>query len=260
LVPVRIANLLAVIASVFVASSAQAGYAQPEGAELSRRALERQQKGHPDEAVEMYRQVVDLREKLLGPQHKDVAVALNNLGVALRLAGRTAEADPVFRRALQIAEASSDRRLLATVLGGLGATLVDAGEYPRAEPVLRRSLALFDAAVGPDSLESAEALNNLAMLYRRTGDMARAQDQLERALPLMEKHLGSLDPSLAIALNSMFVVLAEQKQWDRAEPFLRRALAIGQEVFPDSAQMSEFRENLTLLNAHRSRAKRKAPF
>lgn len=205
----------------------------------------------------MYRQILELKENLLGPQHQDVAMALNNLGVALRLAGRPAEADPVFRRALAIAEASNNRRLLATVLGGLGATLVDRTEYARAEPVLRRSLAIFEAAVGPDSLESAEAVNNLAMLYLHTGDLARAQEQLERALPLMEQHLGGFDPSLAIAFNSMFVVLVEQNQWDRAEPFLRRALAIGEEAFPDSAQMSEFKQNLALLNNHRARAKRK---
>jgi tetratricopeptide (TPR) repeat protein len=252
---VRISILPAVLAFGFVSVSAQAGYPQAEPDQLSRQALARQEQGHPDEAVEMYRRVLDLRENLLGPHHKDVAAALNNLGVALRLAGRPAEADPVFRRALEIAESANDRRLLATVLGGLGATLVDRGEYARAEPVLRRSLAIFEAAVGSDSLESAEAANNLAMLYRRTGDLARAQEQLERALPLMEQHLGSFDPSLAIALNSMFVILVEQKQWDRAEPFLRRALAIGQEVFPDSPQMAEFRQNLALLTAHRSRAK-----
>ncbi len=203
----------------------------------------------------MYRRILERKESLLGPDHKEVAAALNNLGVALRLAGRPAEADPIFRRALEIAEPSNDRRLLATVLGGLGATLVDRAEYARAEPVLRRSLAIFEAVVGPDSLESAEAANNLAMLYRRTGELARAEEQLERALPLMERHLGGFDSSLAIALNSMFVVLAEQQEWDRAEPYLRRALIIGQEVFPDSAQMTEFRQNLALLNAHRARAK-----
>ena len=205
----------------------------------------------------MYRRVVELREMLLGPDHKDVAAALNNLGVALRLTGKPAEADPVFRRALEIAENSSDRRLVATVLAGLGATLVDRTEYARAEPVLRRSLAIFEAAVGPDSLESAEAANNLAMLYFHTGDLPQAQEQLERALPLMEQHLGGFDPTLATALNSMFVILADQKQWDRAEPFLRRAIAIGQEVFPESPQMAEFRENLALLNAHRAKSKHK---
>jgi tetratricopeptide (TPR) repeat protein len=256
---VRISILPAVLALAFVSLSAQAGYPQADTEQLSRSALARQQQGHPDEAVEMYRRIVDVRESLLGPQHKDVAAALNNLGVALRLAGRPAAADPVFRRALEIAEGSAGssdvRRLLATVLAGLGATLVDRGEYARAEPVLRRSLAIFDAAVGPDSLESAEAANNLAMLYRHNGELARAQEQLERALPLMERHLGSFDPSLAIALNSMFVILAEQEQWDRAEPYLRRALAIGEEVFPESVQMAEFRENLALLNRHRARAK-----
>ncbi len=255
----RASILPAVVTLGLVSLSAQAAYPQADTEQLSRSALARQQQGHPDEAAEMYRRVVDVRESLLGPYHKDVAAALNNLGVALRLAGRPAEADPVFRRALEITEGSAGgsdvRRLLATVLAGLGATLVDRAEYARAEPVLRRSLAIFEAAVGPDSLESAEAANNLAMLYRHIGDLARAQEQLERALPLMERHLGAFDPSLAVTLNSMFVVLAEQEQWDRAEPYLRRAMAIGAEVFPEGAQMAEFRENLALLNRHRAHAK-----
>ena len=245
------------ILTILLALRAQAGYPQPDADQLSRRALARQDQGHPDEAVEIYRRVLALREGLLGPQHKDVAAALNNLGVALRLAGRPAEAQPVFRRALEIAEDSNDRRLLATVLGGLGATLVDRAQYARAQPVLRRSLAIFEAAVGPDSLEAAEAANNLAILYRHTGELLLAEEQLDRALPLMERHLGSLDPSLAVALNSMFVVLAEQGLWDLAEPFLRRALAIGEEVFPESAQMAEFRANLGLLEEQRHHTKPK---
>jgi hypothetical protein len=233
---------------------AAAAYAQPdlrEATALSEEALDLQQHGQPAEAVPLYTRALALRERQLGTHHADVAAALNNLGVALRLDARPAEADPIFRRALSIAEECFDQRLLATVLGGLGATLVDQGELDRAEPVLRRSLAMFEKAAGPDSMEAAEAGNNLAMLYRRTGNLARAQDQMEHSLPLMQQHIASIPQEFAKALNGMFVILVEQNQWDRAEPYLREALQIGEQVFPDSIQMAEFRENLALLAAHR---------
>jgi tetratricopeptide (TPR) repeat protein len=217
---------------------------------LSREAQALQEQGRPAEAVDLYTRALKLREKQLGLHHPDVAAALNNLGVALRLDARPADAGPIFTQALSIAEECGDQRLLATILGGLGATLVDVGQLDRAEPVLRRSLALFERATGPDSVEAAEAGNNLAMLYRRNGHLALAQQQLEHSLPLLEQRLGT-HPEFAKALNAMFVILVEQDQWDRAEPYLRRALQIGLKVFPDSLQMAEFRENLALLAAHR---------
>jgi tetratricopeptide (TPR) repeat protein len=200
------------------------------------------------------------------PQSKPQdAVALNNSGVALRLASRPTEASEAFRRALKIAGDTGDDRLLATVLGGLGATLVDLGEFARAQPVLRRSLALFEKTAGPDSIEAGEAANNLAMVYRKNGDLAQAQMQLERALPLMEKYLGNDSPALAMAYNNMFIVLverkeaerkeaerkeADEKQWANAELYLMRALEIAK-VLPESVQLAEIEENLALLEAHR---------
>jgi tetratricopeptide (TPR) repeat protein len=178
------------------------------------------------------------------------AAALNNSGVALRLASRPSEAIGAFNQALKIAEDAGDQRLLATVLGGLGASLVDLGEIARAQPVLRRSLALFEKTAGPDSIEAGEAANNLAMVYRKNGELAQAQVQLDRALPLMERYLGGQSPALAVALKNMFIVLAEQKRWDDAEPYLMRALEIAK-ALPESFQLAEIEENLALLQAHR---------
>jgi tetratricopeptide (TPR) repeat protein len=243
-------RILGIFACITAAGFAQSLPNAQDATTLSDLALEWQQRGHPAEAVGLYTRALALREKQYGGHSALVAAALNNLGVALRLDGRPAEADPVFRRALSIAEECFDQRLLATVLGGLGATLVDQGELGRAEPVLRRSLAMFEKAVGADSVEAAEAGNNLAMLYRRTGNLPRAQEQMEHSLPLLEQRLGGTHPEFAKALNGMFVILVEQNDWDRAEPYLREALRIGQQVFPDSIQMAEFRENLALVAAH----------
>jgi tetratricopeptide (TPR) repeat protein len=176
--------------------------------------------------------------------------ALNNRAAALRLAARPAEAIPLFNQAVHLAESSADDRLLATALGGLGSALVDTGEIARAEPVLRRSLFLFEKSTGPDSLETGEAANNLAMLYRRSGDLEQARLQQQRALTLMQSYLPPHDPALEVAFNNIFIVLAELKQWDAAEPYLNRALEIGA-TLPDNQTLADVDENAALLAAHR---------
>jgi tetratricopeptide (TPR) repeat protein len=45
-----------------------------------------------------------IREKVLGPEHPDVAQSLNNLGELYRIQGRYAEAEPLLKRALAIRE------------------------------------------------------------------------------------------------------------------------------------------------------------
>lgn len=177
-------------------------------------------------------------------------VEANNRGVELRLASRPADAVQEFNRAIQIAENSGDDRLLATALAGLGSALVELGEFARAQPVLRRSLALFEKIAGPDSLETGEAANNLAMLYRKTGEFSKAQEQMERALPRMQAHLDPGDMQLALALNNMFIILVEQKQWDRAEPYLEQAREIAKD-HAESSQFADIEENRALLLAHR---------
>ena len=176
--------------------------------------------------------------------------SLSNAGVQLRLAGQPAEAIVKFNAAIKIAEADSDDRLLATALSGLGASLIDQGELARAQPVLRRSLALFEKSTGANSLETAEAANNLAMIYRRNGDLAHAEEALERALPVLERHFASASHEMEIAYNNMFILLAEQKRWDEAEPYLHRALHAAY-LLPENADRADVEENLALLEAHR---------
>jgi tetratricopeptide (TPR) repeat protein len=43
-------------------------------------------------------------EKALGPEHPNVATSLNNLAALYKAQGRYAEAEPLYRRALEIWE------------------------------------------------------------------------------------------------------------------------------------------------------------
>jgi len=58
------------------------------------------------EAEKLMRRAVAIFEKVLGPEHPNVAVSLNNLSNLLKDSDRLGEAEPLMRRALAILEAS----------------------------------------------------------------------------------------------------------------------------------------------------------
>jgi tetratricopeptide (TPR) repeat protein len=159
-------------------------------------------------AEQLRRDALRSAEQIFGPDHKQVAVLLSNLGATLRLEGRYQEAYALSLRALAIAKASGDKRLLAAVLNGLGLALWN--EPARAEPVLRRSLALYEQVEGDDPLGIAKIENNLASLYSNEHQYTKALALMTQALALCEKHLGPEDPFLALALGNMFAILMEQ--------------------------------------------------
>jgi len=61
-------------------------------------------RGALDEALPHYRRALALKEQLLGPEHPDVALTLNNLALLRKQQGEFAEAAQLYSRALGIFE------------------------------------------------------------------------------------------------------------------------------------------------------------
>lgn len=218
---------------------------------LSNLAVVRRERGDLDQAEKLMRRAVELREKYAGPDTPAVAWALNNLAAILHAGGRDAEADPILRRALLIAETAGDDRLLGPILNGLGLSLMGLREPARAEPVLRRALAILEKSNGSDSLEVGKAANNLGMLYCLNGEYVKAEAELRRAVRLYEKNAGPEHPLLAVTLNNLFSVLADEKRFDEGEPYLRRALAICEKNCEGTARLASMHAGLAALEASR---------
>ncbi|MEG3440445.1 tetratricopeptide repeat protein, partial [Pannus brasiliensis CCIBt3594] len=58
--------------------------------------------GRYGEAEPLYRQALEMRKRLLGEEHPDVATSLNNLAYLYRETGRYGEAEPLYRQALEM--------------------------------------------------------------------------------------------------------------------------------------------------------------
>ena len=68
----------------------------------------------------------------------------------------------------------------------------------QAEKWHQRALANREKNFGPDHLNVASSLNNLALVYKERGDYAQADALFRRALPIMEKALGPDHPTVAL--------------------------------------------------------------
>ena len=125
------------------------------------------------------------------PQH---ARALWHLGYALQLAGRHAEAIPLYQRAYALDKA------VPTLRNNLAVALEITGHDDEA-------LALLEEAVAVNAGD-IEAWTNLSRIYPRRLDLARAIAAGERAV--------QIDPSNALAQSNYSLALKEAQRWDAA--------------------------------------------
>jgi len=114
-------------------------------------AILRRHQGNLDDAEDLYKRALAIREHEQGPNHADIAVVLNNLA------------------GLKAAE----------------------GQYDAALPLLQRALRIGQAALGDADVLTAQSMSNLALLYAAQGNAADAEPLYQRALSILEKAAAS---------------------------------------------------------------------
>ncbi len=84
---------------------------------------------------------------------------------------------------------------MAGSLNNLANLYREMGRYAEAEPLFRRSLEINEKQLGADHPNVAQSLNNLAALYREMGRYAEAEPLYRRSLEIKEKKLGATTPT-----------------------------------------------------------------
>ena len=178
---------------------------------------------------------MSIREKALGPDHRDVGSTLNNLAVLYNNQGRFANTEPLYKRALSIREKAlgPTTRMsvsrLTTSLRSITARAV--------LPTPSRSQARFvklQKALGLDHPNVGTVLNNLAALYNSQGRFADAEPLYKRALSSYKKALGLDHPKVGTALSNLAEFYRGQGRFADAEPLFKRALSIREKALgPD---------------------------
>jgi tetratricopeptide (TPR) repeat protein len=155
---------------------------------------------------------------------------MNRLGRLFDTKAMYAQAEPLMRRALEIAEANfgSEHPRVAVHLNSLAGLLQDTNRLAEAEKLYHRVLTVVEASLGSDHPDMATPLNNLAELLRLTNRPREAELLLRRALAIDEAVLGPDHPQVALLLNNLAKSLQATGRPGEAEPLFLRALAINE--------------------------------
>src|SRR5262249_46080223 len=120
----------------------------------------------------------------------EVARSLNSLACLYRAQGKWAEAEPLYKRALEMRRRlfKGDHPEVAQSLNNLACLYHAQGRLADAEPVYKGAFEMRSSLFQADHPEVAQSLNNLACLYVAQGKLAEAESVLKDALE-MDKRL-----------------------------------------------------------------------
>jgi tetratricopeptide (TPR) repeat protein len=234
----------------------------PEAAQLLNKVGEYLFSTNPQSDVHaayMFQSALAIQQKVLKPNHPDIAKTLNNQARSWVRAGAYEYAAKLYKQALAIREEvlGPDHPDTATTLDDL-ARLYSPESH--AEPLYQRALAIREKVLGPDHPDTAITLNNLAQFYQRREEYEKAEPLLRRALKINEKVLGPESYLTATVLNNLALLLKKQGKYDQAEPLYQRALHIReQSLDADHPVIEESLYNLALLYKAQRKYKQAKP-
>jgi CHAT domain-containing protein/Flp pilus assembly protein TadD len=192
--------------------------------------------------------------RIFGPDHPNVATALNLLGATHLKQGKFNEAEGEFRRMLTIYEKrlGAEHQYTAAALNSLALVLESLGDYQGAETLLRRAVAISEKRLGRSHPDTATATSNLSRVLDSQGKFAGAgthagdaaqlaarasaaqgRGQLDEAetlhhqvLEIHAKALGPAHPTTANSMSNLGRVLDLQGKYAEAERMYRQSLAV----------------------------------
>ncbi|MBA2896569.1 AfsR/SARP family transcriptional regulator [Nonomuraea soli] len=177
-----------------------------------------------DKAGEPLDKAVALCEEIGEPY--GLALALRNLSLLDRLAGRFGEALDGFGRAKEIFARVGDRYAEAHVLGGIAQVHVDQGRLELAEPMLRQALEVFRELRSERG--QAQILNRLGEILLRKGRLVEAESACEAALVLVRERRDVIGQ--AYILCGLGEIRLMQERPEAAAEILNEALIIARQV------------------------------
>lgn len=165
--------------------------------------------GHYDQSQDFYERKVAIDIKSLGSDHPSVANDLNALAMSYIASQKYSQADVLLTRALAIYKKVYGANNILTIR--TEATLAGVKQHLRqfdaASALYRSTLNFALSALGPNHLESARILNDLAYLYYLQNRLKDALTYYQWALSSTQAAVGEKDPLYGACLKDYARVL-----------------------------------------------------
>lgn len=188
--------------------------------------------GKMEQAEPLLKKVLALRERVLGPNHADVAESLVNLAVLHNKKGNYWKALPMLNNALEILRKANGDRDPETVacLSWIAETHQKQGQYFEAEKILLQVVAFNRELLGDDDPRVADSLTDLAELLRAQGKLDEAERAHLEAIDIRERKYGEEHETVAQSAQYLSLLLQNAGREAEADEYQRRVVAIKEVV------------------------------
>lgn len=189
-----------------------------------------------NEAAALLERALEIRLRLHGEVHAEVAQTLNALSVVNRLSGDYPKARSLAARGLEIQRRLHGQEHLAVAhsMADLAEVLRVQGDLYEAEAIYRQALAMRVRLLGAEHADVADTKNNLALTIHARGDYAGAAIMHREALDLRRRVSGEMHPDVANSYDNLALVLTALGELDEAERLGREALRLNQALLGES--------------------------
>ena len=168
----------------------------------------------------------DAAEAVFQQMRDDTADAVKLHAAAEFDLGEIAEARVDWPAAAQHYDRAADLDPTIDTLDKAGTFLWRNGQYDLAKARYNKLLPLVAEEHGVDHERYAEALNDLALVYKAQGKYDLAEATYKQALEIDRRTIGEDHPSFAIHLNNLAGVYESQGKYDLAEETYKQTLEI----------------------------------
>ena len=193
-------------------------------------------RGRYQEAEQLFRQVLAVRDRLLGDAHPDTLATRNEVAWMLAKQGRYEEAEEHYRKVLAARErvlGDADPDTLAT-RSATAWMLAERGRFEEAEEQYRQVLKASERTLGETHPTTLAARSATAWMLAERGRFEEAEDLYRQVLAARERVLGDTHPDTLTTRNAVAWMLEERNRYDEAEYLYRQVLAARERVLGDT--------------------------
>lgn len=165
--------------------------------------------GHYDQSQDFYERKVAIDIKSLGSDHPSVANDLNALAMSYISSHKYSQADVLLTRALSIYKKVYGANNILTIRteATLAGVKLHLRQFDAAAKLYQSTLSFALGSLGPNHLESARILNDLAYLYYLQNRLKDALTYYQWALSSTQAAVGEKDPLYGACLKDYARVL-----------------------------------------------------
>ncbi len=201
------------------------------------------------EATRQLEQALNLRRRVLGPEHPDTLKSMTILADVFNLEGKSARAEALHSQTLEIR-----RRVLGPEhpetlqsMNDLTNVYWSQGKYAQAEALDSQILEIRRRVLGPEHPHTLASMNNLASDYADEGKYAEAEALDSQTLETRRRVLGPEHPETLQIMNNLAIVYMNEGKVAQAESIESQTVEIQRRVLgPEHSATLRSMSNLAI--------------